>query len=150
MEARRSAFTKPFRALVLFAHYNAVVQVYTGSSICMASGKQAVATVAGAILTSICCLGGLGARLGGGGEALAFAWYVCAGLRCCLVWACWYDQAGALLETGSDRGVCKQPTTRMCPDRCFTPEACIFTLQRRRARAWSARGLQISAATLLT
>ena len=64
-------------------------------------------TIAAALLTSICCLGGVGARLGGGGEALSFAWHVCAGLRRCLVWACWYDQAGALLEKGSDRGVCR-------------------------------------------
>lgn len=41
-----------------------------------------------AVLTSICCLGGEGARLGGGGEALAAAWHVCADLRCCRVWAC--------------------------------------------------------------
>lgn len=48
---------------------------------------QQLASAVGPNLTSICCLGGLGARLGGGGEPLVVAWQVSACLRCCRVWA---------------------------------------------------------------
>ena len=60
---------------------------YTRSKVICMLILQQLASALAPILTSICCLGGLGARLGGGGEPLAVAWQVSACLRCCRVWA---------------------------------------------------------------
>ena len=76
-------------------------------------------------LTSICCLGGLGARSGGGGgEALVVAWHTRACCDCLWCGRRQNDQAGGLPDRGS-RGACKQLKMQACPGRLVTPHACM-------------------------